>query len=276
EMKLFSATGAEYNAMVANKAEAYKTIELAEKITDAGIASGALWSAGTFAAHWYADFTKDKAYSVRFDILEDGVLSHQTVAASLSLDGTLSLSSAVTVDSKAVSSIVFDVDSKSVSAGNSFTAAVSNSGAWYIGSDYRTYVFRSQSDDSRCKACDAIANEFDAQKSLYSSIELSDRTYRPFFTIPSNWDDGRGYVAIYSNIAPYVDENEKDRVYFAGGSRQEMPFGGDSKWISWTLENYPVLVGTYYNDEGIVVVRDGENLIYFLSPVDGNWFVAAK
>ncbi len=276
EITFVPATSSDVNKMVAAKADEYKKMEVAEKIVNAGMTTGAIWASGTLVAHYYVDLSEYKAYTARFDILENNVLTHKTVSVTVGLDSRINLASAISVAGKPIQSIALDTESKSVSAGSGFTASVSNSGSWYIGNDYRTYVFRSPSSDSRCGGCDAIVSEFNAQSDKFASIELSDRGGRPFFTIPNNWDDGRGYVAIYSNSAPYVDSKEADKVYFSNGSRQEMPYGGDSKWISWTMENYPAIIGTYFNEEGVIIIKDGDQTIWLLSPVNGNWFKAAK
>ncbi len=55
----------------------------------------------------------------------------------------------------------------------------------------------------------------------------------------------------------------------------EMPYGGDAKWQDWIREKFPVLIDTYFSENGIIVVRHGEKL-YYLSPVNENWFQAYK
>lgn len=274
------ATSSDVSRMVAAKADEYKKLEVASGIVSAGMASGAVWSSGAFVAHYYLDLSVYKAYTARFDILENNVLRHQTVGVSIGLDGTASLSPAVTVAGKSISSISIDVNGKSVSAGSGFTAAVSNSGDWFSGrtSGYSTYEIHR--DGSKGAASKAIWDEITAAAGYsWGNIEVSDRAGRPFFCCPDGSPDGQWYVGVYSVDTPYVSQTELDRVYFTGGVRTEMPYGGDGKWASWIVENHPVLIATYSAEEGVIVVKDGDTgprKVWVLSPVNDNWYMAEK
>lgn len=278
EFRLVPATSSEVKAMMAEKADAVVKIEAAQRIVEAGMACGAIYDNGTLVGHYALDLSAYGSYSVRFDILSGRVLTHSSVGVTVDLGSTVALDSPVSVAGKSISSIAVNVQDRTVSLGNSLVPVVSDAGSWYLGSSYSTYIVKRNSEDSRCDACDAIAAELNANYDFYSEVELSDRTDRPFFTIPNSWDDNRGYVALYSLNTPYVSETEKDRVYFSGGTRQEMPYGGDtSRWVPWTLENYSALIGTYYNNDGVIIIKEPEaSIIWLLSPVDGSWFKAAR
>jgi len=281
EMTLVPATASDYKEMLGKKAEAYKIAEYAGKITDEGMASGAIWNSGKFVARFHIDLSVAKSYSVRFDILEDGVLTHRDVAASLGADGKAALASGVSVAGKTISSIAFNVEDRTISVDNGMTAAVNDCGAWFTGkvSGYGTYEIRR--DGSRGAASKAIWDEIVAAgKYSWGTIEVSDRTGRPFFCCPDGTQtDGQWYVGVYSVDSPYVSDTEPDRVYFTGGTRTEMPFGGDGKWADWIVGNHPLLISTWTSTDGLIVVKDGDEglrRIWLLSPVDENWYMAEK
>lgn len=281
EITFVSATGSDYNALNVWKAEESKRLEVAQGIIDAGMASGAVWASGQFVAHYHIDLSNYKSYFVRFDILENNELSHVEIPASLGLDGTVTLSSAVSVAGQTISVIALDTQDKTVSVGSALAAAVSNSGAWFTGkvSGYGTYeIYRNGGKGAASKAIwDEIASAADYN---WGTIEVSDRSGRPFFFCPDgNQTDGQWYVGVYSVDSPYVSATELDRVYLTGGLRSEMPWGGDGKWQNWIMENHSLMFGTYMSGDGIIIVKDGDSgprKIWLLSPVNENRIMAEK
>lgn len=271
------ATAEEVKAMADKDLAIAARLEAVLKIRESGLTSGVVSSGSDLAAHWYLDVTDDDVQTIRLDILSNRVLSHKSIKVDIDNEG-VTFSEPVSIGGKDIKGLLIDFSAPSVSlsggAGLSANFVFDNVGEWYIGKDtgYRTYKY--EDTDTR-DACDAIKQEIVDNKSLYFSIELSDRENRPFFCIPANWDDGRGYVAVYSNNKPSVSSTEKDRVYLNGGTRMEMPYGGDAKWQDWIREKVPVLIDTYFSENGIIVVRHGEKL-YYLSPVNENWFQAYK
>lgn len=278
EFDFVSTSSDEVDAMVEEKAEEVARVEATQRIIDAGLDYGAVYSGSDFVAHYYMDFSDENSYTVRFDLMDDGVLTHQTLDIEVDINSVISFATGttVTVDGNTVTGMAFSDGAMSLIGAESLTVNSNTASAnWYSGvsSGYSTYMFNGTKGDASAD----LKAEFQSKLSEWNQVELSDRTGRPLFFCPAITDDGRWYVGIYSNSAPEVDSVQRDIVHFDGGTRGDMSMGGDTKWIDYILTNYPELMDFYFNEAGIVVVNDSAStLVWLLSPVNGDWIMGAK
>lgn len=273
-------TSEEVEAMAADKAEEVALIEATQRIIDAGFDVGAVYSGNSLVGHYYLQITSDDSedYYVRFDILSDGVLTHETIAVSVDLNSYVSFTdnASVTMGGATISGMSFSNSAMTLTGASGLSvAANSSSGTWYSGevSGYSTYKWTVNGTGN---ACTALVNEFNSQ-SYWSDIEFSDRDGRPLFYVPATWENNIGYVGLYSYATPSADSSQRDLVYLTGGISAEMPYGGDSSFMDEVIEDFPLLLDFYFNDNGVIIINDSGSLrLWLLSPSDGMWAMGEK
>lgn len=273
------ATQADVDAMVADKAEEVAKVEAVQRIKESGLSSGAVYAGGRFVAHYFLDLSSEK-YTVRFDIIDNNVLSHTVSDVSVDVNSRVTLAKQVSIAGQNVSAIEVNVSAKTASLGGNLTASANSaSGDWFVTGGYKTYLINPGS--SRGTGCDTLWKEISDNSGRWHQIEISDRAGRPLVFCPTGNDSSGGYCGIYyNNLA--VSSQEKDIVTFGGGWRGAWVFlEDDASWFERIYSAYPLLHGFLSASDGVIVVQDGDvntkgSKIYLMSPTTDNWIMADR
>ncbi len=265
--------------MVADKAEEVAKVEAVQRIKESGLSSGAVYAGGRFVAHYFLDLSSEK-YTVRFDIIDNNVLSHTVSDVSVDVNSRVTLAKQVSIAGQNVSAIEVNVSAKTASLGGNLTASANSaSGDWFVTGGYKTYLINPGS--SRGTGCDALWKEISDNSGRWHQIEISDRAGRPLVFCPTGNDSSGGYCGIYyNNLA--VSSQEKDIVTFGGGWRGAWVFlEDDASWFERIYSAYPLLHGFLSASDGVIVVQDGDvntkgSKIYLMSPTTDNWIMADR
>lgn len=239
-----------------------------------------------FLAHYALD--TQTGNSIRFDILANRVLTHETVGITIDQNANVTFETPVTVAGESITGISFDIDAKTGTLnGVSGLKLTSNAGmANWVGSNgdngFRTYVIIPR--DGRGDLPDELMEELNAasQQGWYK-WEISDRDRRPWICSPSDGNDNKYYTGFYGsteNSASDIVTDEIDRIKFSnmtGG----MPLGGDTKNIAIVQGLFPKFLDAVFHEDGLYVILEGEknvdnSQLYLISPTTDKWFKADR
>lgn len=276
QVKFVAVSDADIAAVEEEKGAIFKIIEI-------GMNNGVIRSSDDkFLAHYAIDV--NTGHSIRFDILENRVLSHVSSEITIDKDANVSISAPVTIGGYQVGTISFDVEAKTATLNTSSLKVTSQDGIvdWFI-NDFRTYLIRPSSQENRGDMSDNLMKELNDNTYYWDKIEVSDRSNRPLVFTPKGGNfEGRTWSCFYSANSNPLDGVRTDEI---GKVRFNRPYtvkninGGaiSTDHISEIERLYPEILDAYYHEDGLYLILEGvknedNSQLYLISPTTGNWF----
>lgn len=251
------------------------------QVIEANLMNGAVYASdGTFLAHYAID--RATGASVRFDILENRILSHLSTAISIDENANVTFDEPVTLAGHSISGMALDLeagDGDLTGGGDLDLSPNYTSRDFYLSGDFKTYTIRQG--DGRGDACDAIWNELMANVGDWNQFEISDRDNRPIVFCPANQDNSKWYTGFFgaTDISSACSDQESDLLYLTALRGDMLGLGGDPVNITNIQNAFPVFLAAYSHDDGLYVIREtvnGTENIYFISPTTDSWFKAVR
>lgn len=257
------------------------------KIIEYKLANGVIRSSdGRFAAHYAIDYITGN--NIRFDIIKDRVLSHETVGITIDDNANVTFESSVSVAGQNISGISFDLSSKTATLqGASGLSAGKNTDAvsYFIKQNennnggYQTHLIKAG--ENVGGANDELWNELKAGASEWHQIEVSDRGNRPIVFCPANGNNDKWYTGFYgtNDVVSSVSEDVYDLIYFTSLRGDMLGLGGNPKNIEVVQNMFPKFLAAFSHADGLIIAdenADGAHYMYFISPTTQTWFKARR
>lgn len=233
---------------------------------------------GRFLAHYVID--RNTGNSIRFDIIADRVLTHESVTVTIDDNAAVHLSSPVSVAGTEISEITFDLSAQNGAVPGSDLQVLPNytSRDFFVGREYVEATRHTiEPGNDKGDACDAIWNELKANAGNWATIEINERENRPLVFCPGNTDNSRWYTGFYgcTDIADACSSQESDLLYMSDLRGDMLGLGGDVVNITNIQEDFPNFLGAFSHEDGLYVVREivgGTSYLYFISPTTDSWY----
>ncbi|MBP5234940.1 MAG: hypothetical protein J6Z20_03045, partial [Bacteroidales bacterium] len=216
--------------------------------------------------------------SIRFDIIQDGKLSHKTNSISVDEAGNLKLDSPLAIGENTITGLALNGTNVKMEGAEELTVARNNvSRAYFLSGEYRTHKI-----NFNAEVGDAVKYLVDEIKphDEWGDIEFNERETRPIVYCPENDKEHYWYTFFdsFSEEKGPVVSSEFNDIIFMQKADGYMPFGDWGTDNSPEIEkDLPKFMKGYYDKDGLILVylpEGEESYLWLLSPTTDYWVKA--
>ncbi|MDT3356931.1 MAG: hypothetical protein LIR35_05015 [Bacteroidota bacterium] len=225
---------------------------------------------------------------IKFDVIADGVLTHNNVDVAVDEDGNLDFKTSITLDGKNPTGIVLtngDVAFKGVSDMNIVSNAESRH--YFLADGYPIHAISFRY--GRGDAVQYIIDEITPHDE-WGDIEFNERETRPLVFCPDN-DKERYWYTFFDSFKEEDGANvssEYNDIIYMSKSDGYMPYGGWEDENGKEINNAPEILNTlpkfmngYFHKDGLIMVHDygveddeNHSYLWLISPTTDFWVKA--
>lgn len=272
---LVPAPSEEFEAINASKEALLATMAAANMFAEAGYGTSSVSDGDGFVCRFAISPEK---CSIRFDIIEDGKLSHKTNTITVDEAGNLQLGSPLTIGESTITGLALKGNNVKMEGAEELKVARNNvSRAYFLGGDYKTHKinFNNGVGDAVKYVVDEIMPHDE-----WGDIEFNERETRPIVYCPENDKEHYWYTFFdsFSEEKGPVVSSEFNDIIFMQKADGYMPFG------DWGTDNAPEIekdlvkfMKGYYDKDGLILVylpEGEESYLWLLSPTTDYWVKA--
>ncbi len=271
---LVPAPSEEFEAINASKEALLATMAAANMFAEAGYGTSSVSDGDGFVCR-FAIFPEK--CSIRFDIIEDGKLSHQTISISVDEAGNLQLGSPLTIGENTITGLELKGANVKMEGAEELKVARNNvSRANFLSGDYKTHKINLI--DGVGDAVKYVVDEF-MPHDEWEFIEFNERETRPLVFCPREGHEKDHYWYVFydsfnEDNGPVVSSEFNDIIYMQK-SQGTMPFDDWGVDISDEVEkDFPKFFKGYFDKDGLILVylpEGEESYLWLLSPTTDFW-----